>query len=82
MCTKPVPVSFVTKLPHYVSLHRMRADPALSNMVVLRAGRLSVQPVSEDEYRRVVALGDIAPPPGADKPANALWQKEDFLCDT
>ena len=64
-----VDVSFVTRLPHYVSLHRMRADPALSDMVVLRAGRLSVQPVTEDEYRRVVALGDLAPPPGADKPA-------------
>ena len=63
-----VDVSFVSKLPHYVSLHRMRADPPLADMLVLRAGRLSVQPVTDDEYRRVVALGDIEPPPGADKP--------------
>jgi len=63
-----VDVSFVSKLPHYVSLHRMRSDPPLADMLVLRAGRLSVQPVTEAEYRRVVALGDIEPLPGSDKP--------------
>jgi predicted RNA-binding protein with PUA-like domain len=63
-----VDVAFVSKLPHYVSLYRMRCDPPLADMVVLRAGRLSVQPVSEAEYQRVVALGDIEPAPGSDKP--------------
>lgn len=57
-----VDVEYVSTAPHYVSLDRLRADPALSEMVVLKPGRLSVQPVTEGEYKRVVALTKIAPP--------------------
>ncbi len=62
-----VDVEYVATLPHMVSLERMRADPALADMPVLRIGRLSVQPVAEHEYHRVVELGHIAPLPSAPK---------------
>ena len=58
-----VDVEYVSTFPHLVSMDRMRADPALADMHVLRVGRLSVQPVREHEYHRVVELGQIEPPP-------------------
>ena len=59
-----VDVAYVSTFPTFVSLDRMRADPALADMLVLRAGRLSVQPVSAAEYAHIVAIGeDPSPPP-------------------
>jgi predicted RNA-binding protein with PUA-like domain len=58
-----VDVRFVEKLPHYVSLHRIRADQALADMVLLKPGRLSVQPVEEPAYHHIVELGHVEPPP-------------------
>jgi predicted RNA-binding protein with PUA-like domain len=64
-----VDVKYVSRLPHYVSLARIRADPELANMMLLKWTRLSVMPVSEPEYNRIVALGDIdAPEPEKPKP--------------
>jgi predicted RNA-binding protein with PUA-like domain len=57
-----VDVKYVSKLPHYVSLARIRADPELANLMLLKWLRLSVMPVSEDEYKRIVVLGDIEAP--------------------
>jgi predicted RNA-binding protein with PUA-like domain len=65
-----VDVEYVSTFVSFVSLDRMRADPALADMVVLRAGRLSVQPVTAAEYAHVVAIGeDPSPPVAAVKPA-------------
>jgi predicted RNA-binding protein with PUA-like domain len=58
-----VDVEYVGTFPYLVSLDRMRADPELADMVVLKPGRLSVQPVREAEYHRVVELGQLEPPP-------------------
>jgi predicted RNA-binding protein with PUA-like domain len=58
-----VDVAFVEKLPYLVSLPHIKADPELQNMVLLRIGRLSVQPVEEAEYRRIVELGHREPLP-------------------
>jgi predicted RNA-binding protein with PUA-like domain len=59
-----VEVEYVATFPYFVSMDRMRADPALANMLVLKRGmRLSVQPVTEAEYNAVVALGNTPPPP-------------------
>jgi len=58
-----VDVEYGSTFPYLVSMDRMRADPALADMHVLRVGRLSVQPVREHEYHRVVELGQIEPPP-------------------
>lgn len=60
-----VDVEYVTTFPHAVTLDRMRSDPMLADMPVLRIGRLSVQPCAEHEYLRVVELGQSPPPPPA-----------------
>lgn len=57
-----VDVEYVSTIPHFVALDRLRADPELADMVVLKPGRLSVQPVKEAEYQRVVELGNVEPP--------------------
>ena len=58
-----VEVEYVATLPHFVAMDRIRAEPALADMLLVRRGmRLSVQPVTEAEYHAIVALGQIAPP--------------------
>jgi predicted RNA-binding protein with PUA-like domain len=63
-----VDVEYVSTFPHFVSINRIRADESLADMVVLRQGRLSVQPVKPHEYARIVAMGSEPPPPEIDKP--------------
>jgi predicted RNA-binding protein with PUA-like domain len=53
-----VDVRAVERFPTFVSLDAMRAAPGLAEMVVLRRGnRLSVTPVTADEWAVVCALG-------------------------
>ena len=40
-----------------VGLDTIRATPALAKMVLLQRSRLSVQPVTADEWKTIVALG-------------------------
>ncbi|HWV39740.1 MAG TPA: EVE domain-containing protein [Vulgatibacter sp.] len=52
-----VDVGFVERFDELVPLSVLRADPALEGMELLRRGsRLSVQPVTERQYDRVVQL--------------------------
>ena len=52
-----VEVEFVEKLPRYVALAEIRADRPLAKMALLKRGmRLSVQPVTDAEYARIVQL--------------------------
>jgi predicted RNA-binding protein with PUA-like domain len=44
------------KLKRSISLAQVKADKKLSNMVLVRASRLSVQPVREEEYKYILAL--------------------------
>ena len=44
-----------------VTLAEIKADPALSEMALLRQSRLSVQPVSEKEWRHICGLGETDP---------------------
>lgn len=44
-----------------VSLDQIKADPRLSDMVLVKNSRLSVQPVTPDEWRIVCELGDTQP---------------------
>jgi len=62
-----VDVEYVSTLPRLVPLERIRGEAALRDMVLLRQGRLSVQPVTEAEYRHIIALADTPwePPPKA-----------------
>src|SRR6185503_3558977 len=53
-----VDVEMVEKLPSYVPLETLKTDAALAGMLVAKRGmRLSVQPVSREHFRRVLALG-------------------------
>mgnify|MGYP002376105166 CR=1 FL=1 len=44
-----------------VSLDMIKADSRLSEMVLVKNSRLSVQPVTEEQWRMVCALGDTTP---------------------
>jgi predicted RNA-binding protein with PUA-like domain len=57
-----VDVRYVETLPTYVELGAMRDEPALAKMMLLKRGmRLSVQPVTPAEYKRIVAMGHAKP---------------------
>jgi predicted RNA-binding protein with PUA-like domain len=58
-----VEVEFVEKLPYLVSLPHIRAEPELQHMKLLQIGRLSVMPVEEIEYRKIVEMGHSEPKP-------------------
>jgi predicted RNA-binding protein with PUA-like domain len=51
-----VDVEFVAKFPRFVTLEAMRGEPELADMVVLRPGRLSVQPLSVAQLVHVVHM--------------------------
>lgn len=44
------------KLANPVSLAKIKQDKALQKMVLVKAARLSVQPVTKDEFDRIVEL--------------------------
>ena len=46
------------KLKKTVSLSQIKADKKLANMVLVRASRLSVQPVRQEEFDYIVALSN------------------------
>lgn len=53
-----VDVKLVKKFPGIVSLSEMRENSKLQKMQLLQRGnRLSVMPVSEDEFREIVKMG-------------------------
>lgn len=56
-----VDVRAVRPLARPVPLARIRAEPGLAGMVLVSNPRLSVQPVTEAQWRRICALGDTAP---------------------
>jgi predicted RNA-binding protein with PUA-like domain len=58
-----VEVEFVEKLPFFVSLAHIRAEPALEDMKLLQIGRLSVMPVAPAEYELIVQMGHVEPKP-------------------
>ncbi len=53
-----VDLAFVERFPEIVALARLKAEPALAGMLLLRPGqRLSVMPVEGAHFERVCALG-------------------------
>jgi predicted RNA-binding protein with PUA-like domain len=44
-----------------VTLSEIKAEPRLANMVLVRQSRLSVMPVSEEEWRIICAMGETKP---------------------
>ncbi|AUW58091.1 EVE domain-containing protein [Sphingobium sp. SCG-1] len=51
-----VHVSPIRKLPRPVTLKTIKSDPALSEMSIIRQSRLSVAPVSPEEFRHILRL--------------------------
>jgi predicted RNA-binding protein with PUA-like domain len=47
------------KIKKPVTLEQVKADKRLTNMALVRLGRLSVQPVTEDEYKIIMELGGM-----------------------
>jgi predicted RNA-binding protein with PUA-like domain len=72
-----VDVEFVEKLPRLVPLDELRDTPGLEEMIVHRKawGRLSVQPVTDDEYRIVCELARTPAPPAKPKPPKPKKKK-------
>ncbi len=49
-------VRFVERLPSPVSLKEIKETPGLEEMVLVKRSRLSVQPVTAEEWKRVLEL--------------------------
>ena len=56
-----VDIKAVKPFANPVTLEMCKAEPRLANMVLVNNTRLSVQPVSEDEWRVVCELGGMPP---------------------
>ena len=54
-----VDIASVQPLPKPVTLTAVKADKALADMALVRLSRLSVQPVTEAEWKRVCKLGGL-----------------------
>ncbi|MGW8313236.1 MAG: EVE domain-containing protein [Desulfuromonadales bacterium] len=58
-----VDIQYLCHLPHPLSRDDLRQHPLLSGMGVLRKGnRLSVQPVTREEWQAILALNNIDDP--------------------
>ena len=47
------------KMKNHVTLEQVKADKRLKDMALVRLGRLSVQPVSDDEWKIIMELGGM-----------------------
>ena len=56
-----VDIRAVRPLSKPVSLEMIKADPRLSEMVLVKNSRLSVQPVTDEEWQIICALGETKP---------------------
>lgn len=54
-----VDIKAIATVPNPVTLDTIKADPRLAEMVLVRNSRLSVQPVSEVEWKLITAMGGI-----------------------
>ena len=52
-----VDIEFEEKFPQAVTLDRIKAEPALGGMVLVKRSRLSVQPVEPEEFNYIVGIG-------------------------
>ncbi len=58
-----VDIKAVEDLPKPISLEAIKQIPELSDMVLVKNSRLSVQPVTEKEWRTICKLGGLKDPP-------------------
>jgi len=57
-----VDVEFVRALPRAVTLAEIKGDRALHDLLLVRNSRLSVMPLSEAHYRRILELAESETP--------------------
>lgn len=60
-----VDVAAVMPMPEPVSLDAIKAEPALKDMVLVKNSRLSVQPVTAAEWKKICRMGGLKDPPTA-----------------
>ncbi|NLR99156.1 EVE domain-containing protein [Rhizobium sp. P38BS-XIX] len=58
-----VDIRAVRDMPKFVSLKDIKANPKLSQMALVTSMRLSVQPVTDDEWLEVCRMGELDNPP-------------------
>jgi len=58
-----VDIRAVKDMPKPVSLDAIKANPHLSDMVLVKNSRLSVQPVTAEEWAEVCRMGGLVPAP-------------------
>jgi len=58
-----VDIRAVCDVPKPVTLKDVKANPALAEMALVTSMRLSVQPVTEEEYLEVCRMGGLNKPP-------------------
>lgn len=58
-----VDVKAVRDMPNPVTLKDVKANPALADMALVNSMRLSVQPVTDEEYLEVCRMGGLDNPP-------------------
>ena len=58
-----VDIRYVRDMPNPPTLADIKANPNLSEMALVRLGRLSVQPVTPEEWQEVCRMGDLVPAP-------------------
>ncbi len=57
-----VEVEYVATFPSFVPLPRLKKERALKAMILFQWSRLSVQPVTPGQFKRIVAMGQETPP--------------------
>jgi len=58
-----VDIRYVRDMPNPPALADIKANPKLSEMALVRLGRLSVQPVTRAEWEEVCRMGGLVPAP-------------------
>jgi predicted RNA-binding protein with PUA-like domain len=54
-----VDIKFIKKFTHFVSLDELKLDPNLQDMMVIKRGtRLSIQPITKENYDHITTLGN------------------------
>ncbi|GAA4769346.1 EVE domain-containing protein [Stakelama sediminis] len=53
-----IEVKPLSPLPRAVPLKAMKAEPALADMATLRQSRLSVSPVTDTEWKKIMAMAE------------------------
>ncbi|KNG93632.1 EVE domain-containing protein [Pseudaestuariivita atlantica] len=61
-----VDIRAIAPLEHPVTLDRIKEEPGLEEMVLVKNSRLSVQPVTDAEYRQICKMGGIDPASAGD----------------